>query len=122
MNIALSVVFFFLVFLPRIYSSKLLDKKSLFMDGASDSSGKGLGYGLHGSGGGGIDILLHSLLFGMTPGFTQPPVNEYCHQTLKWPYRAETGRLRDRSSGLQLQIIGTTRYTSYIIYEYQGFP
>ena len=35
----------------------------------------------------------------------------HCHQTRKWPYRAETGRLGNRSSGLQLQIIGTTRYT-----------
>ena len=40
----------------------------------------------------------------------------HCHQTWKWPYWAETGRLRNRRSSLQLQIIGTTRYTSYIIY------
>ena len=35
----------------------------------------------------------------------------HCHQTWKWPYRAETGRLRNRGSGHQLEIIGTTRYT-----------
>ena len=68
----------------------------------------------------GSDVFVHILCTWWSQHLTTTCIvcthKRHCHQTSKWPYRAETGRLRNRSSGLQLQIIGTTRYTSYIIY------